>query len=163
MAWAVRRDGPPVRPYSGGVTRYLLALALFLTGAMVAAQPPINAALARRSGSLWAAAISFAVGTVAIVAVSLLVSGGLPAAVRSAPAWQFVGGLLGALFVTSTILLVPRLGALGLVAAGVAGQLTGAVLIDRYGLFGLPRIPLSPVRVLGIGFLIIGLTLVLRR
>ncbi len=145
------------------MVRYLLALVMFTVGIMVATQPPINAALARRSGPLWAAGISFAVGTLAIVALSLLVTRSLPLDVREAPPWQFVGGLLGAIFVFSNILIVPRLGALGLIAASVAGQLSGALLIDRFGLFGLPRIPLSPVRLAGIGFLVIGLALVLRR
>lgn len=143
--------------------RYLFGLMIFGVGMLVAMQPPINAALSRRSGPLWAAAVSFLVGTVALVLVSLLLADGSPADLRHAPLWQFTGGLLGAMFVFSTIVLVTHLGALGLIAAGIAGQLAGAVLIDRFGLFGLPQIPLTPLRAGGLVLLLLGVALILRR
>ncbi len=145
------------------LTRYLLGAAMFAVGVTGAMQPPINAALARRTGSFEAATISFAVGTVALLAVALLAGGGGFTAVRSAPWWQLTGGFVGALFVWSTIVLLPRVGATALLAGIIAGQLTGGVLIDRFGWFGVAQMGVSWYRALGIFLLVVGGMLVLRR
>jgi len=49
------------------------------------------------------------------------------------------------------------------VAATIAGQLTGSVIIDRFGLLGLSKQPLTVARVLGIAFLAVGVFLVVRK
>ena len=146
-----------------GMMRYLLGGTMFLVGATAALQPPINAALAKRTGSLEAAAVSFVVGTVALVIISLLMPGGSYAAVRGAPTWELTGGLIGALFVASTIFLIPRLGATGIIAGIIAGLLAGAVLVDQFGLFGIPQASVSWQRALGLLLLIIGGLLAVRR
>lgn len=145
------------------LTRYLLGAAMFGVGALAALQPPINAELARRTGSLEAAVVSFAVGTVVLVLVTLVLGTGSFAAVRHAPLWQLSGGLVGAVFVWSTIALVPRLGAAGLLAGIIAGQLAGGVLIDRFGLLGLPQAGVSWTKALGLAMLLVGGMLVVRR
>jgi len=145
------------------LTRYLLGTAMFAVGVIGAMQPPINAALAKRTGSFEAATVSFAIGTLALLAVALIAGGGGFAAVRSAPLWQLTGGFVGALFVWSTIVLVPRVGTTALLAGIIAGQLTGGVLIDRFGLFGMAQIGVTWYRALGIFLLVVGGMLVLRR
>ncbi|MBU2601489.1 MAG: DMT family transporter [Actinobacteria bacterium] len=136
---------------------------MFAVGVIGAMQPPINAALAKRTGSFEAATVSFAIGTLALLAVALIAGGGGFAAVRSAPLWQLTGGFVGALFVWSTIVLVPRVGTTALLAGIIAGQLTGGVLIDRFGLFGMAQIGVTWYRALGIFLLVVGGMLVLRR
>lgn len=145
------------------LTRYLLGTAMFGVGAIAALQPPINAELSRRTGGLEAAAVNFAVGTVILVIVALVLGGGSFAAARHAPVWQLTGGLIGAVFVWSTIALVPRLGAAGLLAGIIAGQLAGGVLIDRFGLFGLPQTGVGWTKALGLAMLVVGGMLVVRR
>ncbi|MHB0978952.1 MAG: DMT family transporter [Thermoleophilia bacterium] len=145
------------------LTRYLLGAAMFGVGAIAALQPPINAELSRRTGGFEAAAVNFAIGTVVLVVVALLVGKGSLAAARHAPLWQLSGGLIGALFVWSMIVLVPRLGAAGLLAGIIAGQLTGGVLIDRFGLFGLPQTGVTWTKGLGLALLVVGGVLVVRR
>lgn len=145
------------------MTRYLLAMAMFLVGVTSALQPPVNAALAKRTGLLEAATISFFVGTVALATLSLVTANGSLTAVRGAPLWQLSGGVIGALFVTSTIILIPRLGAAGLIAESVAGQLAGGMLVDQFGLFGVPQTGISWPRALGLALLVIGSLLAVRR
>ena len=145
------------------ITRYLLGAAMLVVGITAAMQPPINAALARRTGDLESATISFAVGTVALFLVALFLGGGSFGDVRGAPMWQLTGGLVGALFVWSTIVMVPRLGAAGLVAGVIAGQLVGGLVIDRFGLFGLPVTAITWPRMLGLLLLLVGGALVVRR
>jgi transporter family-2 protein len=75
-----------------------------------------------------------------------------------APAlWLFVvGGCLGGFYVTCVVVLVPKLGAAGLIAFVVAGQLLASLLIDRVGLLGVAVREPTPGRVAGAVLLIAG-------
>jgi transporter family-2 protein len=48
-------------------------------------------------------------------------------------------------------------------AATIAGQLSTAVVLDRFGAFGLPEKPITLARVLGVGLLAIGVVLIVRK
>ena len=110
-------------------------------GGLIAAQAPINAGLGKTTGSLPAALISFSVGTAALAAVVVL------------------SGKAGGLSSTFDVSVI---GAGGVAAATVFGQLTASVVIDRLGLFGLDEVPLSPERILGVALLLAGTVLVVR-
>ena len=141
-------------------------LAVVLTacaGGLIAAQAPLNAGLGKATGSLPAALISFSVGTAALAAVVILSgkAGGLSGGFDVS--WYYLlGGLLGALYVLNALIAVSAIGAGGVAAATVFGQLTASVVIDRLGLFGLDEVPLSPERVLGVVLLLAGTVLVVR-
>ena len=149
------------------MTRYLLGVIVLVVGIAFAFQSPINASLARRTGAVQASAVSFAVGALALFCVSAIIAalaqrqflGG----VAGAPWWMFVGGLIGAVFVTTMTFLVPRLGAAGLIAGIIAGQLIGSMLIDQLGLFGLERNTITGPRFIGAALLLGGAALVIRR
>ncbi|MHB9149202.1 MAG: DMT family transporter [Thermoleophilia bacterium] len=143
--------------------RYLLGAAMLAVGMTAAMQPPINAALAKRTGELESATISFAVGTLILLFLAVVLGNGSLLAAREAPVWEWTGGLMGALLVWSTIVMVPRLGAAGLIAGLIAGQLVGGVIIDRLGLFGLPQTTISWTRIAGLLLLLVGGLLVVRR
>lgn len=144
--------------------RVLLGGVMVAVGVLAAMQPPINAALARRTGALPSTTISFMVGALALLALTVILSdaGGFKG-LRGASWWHLTGGLIGAVFVFATVVLVPRLGAAGLVATLVTGQLAGGVLIDRLGLFGLPQTTLSPIRMVGLALLVVGGVLIVQR
>ena len=146
------------------LTRLLLGGMMVAVGVLAAMQPPINAALARRTGPLPATTVSFIVGALALFILTLLMreTGGF-GGVREVPWWQLSGGLIGAVFVFATVVMIPRLGAAGVVAALVTGQLAGGMMIDRLGLFGLPQTALSPVRLAGLVLLLVGGLLVIQR
>ena len=77
--------------------------------------------------------------------------------------WYYLlGGLLGAVYVANALIAVSAIGAGGVAAATIAGQLTASVAIDRLGLFGLDQVPLSPERVIGVALLLAGTVLVVR-
>jgi bacterial/archaeal transporter family-2 protein len=143
-------------------------LAVFLAtgaGILVGMQAPINARLGKAVGSVQAATLSFLVGTVALVAILTVADGGFGgfSNVGRAPWWAFVGGLLGATYVTVAILTVRTLGASGLTAAVITGQLVISVAIDRFGLLGIDRQPIALHRVVGLALLVVGVALVVRR
>jgi bacterial/archaeal transporter family-2 protein len=141
-------------------------LAVILTaaaGGLIALQAPINAGLGKSTGGLPAALVSFAVGSVALAAIVVLSgkAGGLGSTFDVS--WYYLlGGLLGAVYVTNALIAVSAIGAGGVAAATVTGQLTASVVIDRLGLFGLDQVPLSPERLLGVGLLLAGTFLVIR-
>lgn len=142
-----------------GVAVVLTAVA----GGLIALQAPINAGLGRATGTLPAAFLSFVVGTVALAAIVVL--SGKAAGIGSTfdVSWYYlVGGILGAIYVANALIMVSVIGAGGVAAATVAGQLIASVAIDRLGLFGLHEIPLTPERLLGVVLLIVGTLLVVR-
>jgi bacterial/archaeal transporter family-2 protein len=147
------------------VSRALAVLLAAGAGILVGMQAPINARLGRAVGSIQAASLSFIVGTVALVTISVVSSGGLGtfSDLSRPPWWAFVGGLLGATYVTVAILTVRTLGASGLTAAVITGQLAVSVAIDRFGLLGIARQPIGLQRIVGLVLLVIGVALVVRR
>ncbi len=139
-------------------------VALLLTafcGGLVAAQAPINGRLGQAVGTLPAAAVSFIVGTVVLVAIALVFGGGFgQVAGADLPWYYFIGGLLGAIYVTSVVVTVSHLGAGGVAAATISGQLTASVLLDHFGALGLDRQPISVARIVGVAMLATGTYLV---
>ena len=144
------------------------SLAVFLgigAGCLVGMQAPINSRLGKTIGTLPAASFSFIVGTAALVAITVIVQGGLGAlgGVGRAPWWALVGGLLGAIYVATALVAVRTLGAAGLTAVVIFGQLGVSVVIDRFGLLGIARHPVGAQRVIGLVLLALGVALVVRR
>lgn len=134
-----------------------------VTGGLIALQAPINAVLGKATGSLPAALVSFAVGTIALVAIVALsgTAGGLGSTFDVS--WYYLlGGVLGAIYVVNALIAVAAIGAGGVAAATITGQLAASVAIDRLGLFGLEQVPLSPGRIVGIALLLAGTFLVVR-
>jgi transporter family-2 protein len=145
------------------VTKGIALLLSAFAGMLVAMQPPINSKLGSAVGTFAAATISFLVGTAVLFTVAVISGGTHLGGLRGVPWWYFAGGLIGAVFVASSLVTVRTLGAGGVVAATIAGQLTGAAVIDQFGLLGLSKTPLSATRVVGIALLAVGVFLVVRK
>jgi transporter family-2 protein len=139
------------------------ALATIVVGALIALQAPINSGLGKATGTMPAAAISFTVGTLLLLGIVVVAgeAGSLSQAMDVK--WYYlIGGVLGAAYVTTVLLTVRTLGAGGVTAATVAGQLTMSVVIDRIGFLGLEETPITPTRVIGVLLLFAGTVLVIR-
>src|SRR5215207_7206249 len=108
-------------------------------GGLIALQAPINSGLGKAVGTFQAAFVSFAVGTVILAVIAGLARGGFGqiAEARTLAPQYLLGGVLGACYVSSILVTVRTLGAGGIVAATIAGQLTMSVIIDQFGLLGL--------------------------
>jgi len=81
----------------------------------------------------------------------------------SAPVWMWLGGVMGLMVVFTITFAQPRIGATATIGILIAGQLVMGALIDRFGLFGVEQIAISPARALGIALLGIGAALSLVR
>ncbi|MBK5117616.1 MAG: DMT family transporter, partial [Thermoleophilia bacterium] len=73
-----------------------------------------------------------------------------------------LGGLLGALYVTMALIAVREVGAGGVAAATVTGQLTFSVILDRLGVLGLEQTPITVDRMAGVVLLLLGTWLIVR-
>lgn len=137
----------------------------FICGTLIAAQGAINGRLAGGvGGPVQAALISFSIGWVALLAVNIALGHKVPSIGQTftVPWWAWVGGLIGAVMVASSATAVPRIGVAAWVSAVIAGQLAAAVMYDQFGAFGQAVRPATPLRLLGIGFLVLGVYLVRR-
>jgi transporter family-2 protein len=135
-----------------------------LAGGLVALQAPINSNLGRAVGTFQAAFASFCVGTVALGLIAALAGGGLGqiAELRQVPWIYLIGGLLGAVYVTTALVTVRTLGAGGVTAGVIAGQLTMSVIVDHFGWLGVQKSPMTALKVLAIVLLAAGTFLIVR-
>ena len=142
---------------------YLL-LAIVI-GAGVAVQSGVNAQLRLYLGHpAFAALTNFVVGTVALLLFLLAMREPWPtlAAMKVAPAWTWIGGLLGAFYVASAVIIALRLGAASMFALIIAGQVGMSLLLDHYGWIGFAEHPINLWRIAGALFLIVGVVLVVK-
>jgi transporter family-2 protein len=145
------------------MSNYFLFLIMFCGGMAVALQPSVNARLAQKVGILESACISFAVGTLVLLLVILISGRGTVKGIYGAAWWELTGGILGAIVVSLTILVVPRIGTAATMAAIIAAQLTTGLILDHFGLFGFKVLSLDLKRFIGLAFLALGAGLMLRR
>ncbi len=147
------------------MSRGLAVLVGVGAGCLVGMQAPINSRLGKTIGGVQAATFSFLVGTLALVSISYVLRGGLGSLghVGRVPWWALVGGLLGAVYVFVALEAVRTLGASGLTAVVITGQLVISVVVDRFGLFGLAKQHIDASRIVGLVLLMAGVVLVVRR
>jgi transporter family-2 protein len=142
-------------------------LAVVLTaavGGLIALQAPINSQLGKSVGTFQAAFVSFVIGTVLLAFIAALARGGLGQIAEARDlAWYYLsGGVLGAAYVTSVLVTVRSLGAGGVVAATIAGQLSMSVVVDQFGWLGVEKEPITAVKLFGVGLLALGVYLIVR-
>jgi transporter family-2 protein len=105
--------------------------------------------------------VTGAIATVALLLVRQSLAG-FGAALREPP-WLWIGGLMGFLVVLSITVAAPRIGTAATIGILISAQLAMGAVIDRFGLFGLDRIPLSTTRIAGLLLLAGGSVLSLKR
>ena len=138
----------------------LWALMGIVAGACIATQAPINAQLGRNLGvPIAAAGVSFVAGAILLWAIAFIYSHVVDTPINfGAPApWTFVaGGVLGAFYLFSNIMLTPMIGAAAVMALSVAGQLVGGMFLDKIGFMGMAVREISVGRVAGAVMLVTG-------
>lgn len=142
----------------------LLYIIGIVAGMVVPFQTSINSRLSLYTrSSFYASTISFATGTLFLILINLIINPhvftGQFYSNQSLNYQWFVGGMLGVIFLTGNLLLLPRLGASLTVVMTVAGQIIMGVVIDSFGWFGADKHPFTLLKVLGILFLIFGILL----
>jgi bacterial/archaeal transporter family-2 protein len=142
---------------------YFFIFLAIAAGMMMPTQAAINNKLAGYVESpILSALVSFAVGTLALFLYVL--AAGIPfgnlANAKNAPLVAWTGGILGAFFVTTAVILVPRIGVALTFSLIIAGQMFVTLIIDHFGWLGVPEKSISPLRVLGAALITVGVVLI---
>lgn len=146
--------------------RFALLFAVgVIAGAFVTLASILNASLGKRAGDLGSAFIVALVSIAVALPFVLFVPGAarLSQLPGVAEWYLYLGGALGLAIVLAPILLVPRIGVTATLTAVVVGQLLLAVILDHFGVLGLPKTEITPLKLLGLALLIAGTFLVVRR
>lgn len=138
----------------------LLAIGI---GAIFAGQTAINAQLRKFVISpLLASMISFAVGVI-FLTITLLSSGsslGIPLDLfLNQPIYIWLGGIGGAIAITTNILLFPKLGSVQTAILPILGMTLMSMLIDHYGWFNSIQYSFGWNRIFGILLVLLGVFL----
>jgi len=142
------------------MSAWLVVLMMVAGGAMMSFQAPINAALRSHVGMWEASLVSFSVGTLALIVIVFAAGKGSLANVRQVSWWQLLGGLIGAVFVTATLIAAPKIGVTGMIVATLAGNMVAAILIDRYGWVGIAPRPIDVPRIAGVALMVVSVILI---
>ncbi len=147
---------------AGSAVAVVVCLVAGLAGAI---QAGLMGRFGQRIGVVEAVAFASVVTTLTAFTAVLVVRQGVAGVAEGlrAPPWLWLAGVMSAMIVFAVALAPPRIGTTTTIGLIIAGNLIMAAVIDRYGLFGLERIGLSPVRVLGIVLLGVGAALTLYR
>lgn len=133
-----------------------------LAGAMIALQSALNASLGRRAGNFGSVLILTLVSILVLLTLIILFPG--TASFRDLPRgreiYLYLGGVLGVAILAAPIFLLPRIGATPTLTALVVGQLSLALLMDHYGVLGLPRAEVTLPKLIGFGLLVLGTILI---
>jgi bacterial/archaeal transporter family-2 protein len=135
-----------------------------VVGGLVVTQAPLNSQLGRAVGGLEASVVALGISFLAIVMLSAVTGdiGGLRR-IGDAPLHVAIGGgFAGALYVGSIVWTVRALGAGGLTAVTIAGQLGVAIVIDHFGWLGVEKSPITVAKVSGVLLLAVGTWLVIK-
>lgn len=141
-----------------------LMLALCV-GGLLPVQGSLNAHLGKSlNHPLQATFISFFGAMILLVVLLLVLRPPLPSIsqLRSTPTIYYTGGIYGVIFVTTILMLAPRIGIANTLVATIVGQLIVSVLLDQIGAFGLPRHPVNVFRLVGCVGLLASLYLIQR-
>lgn len=142
----------------------LFPLAALIAGAMTAYQPLINAKLNQHLDSpIWASFVSFAVGTVALLILGFVMNGKFMVLETGGMKWwMWTGGLLGAVFVTVALYVVPYMGVAAMISVMIAGQLVMAALLDHFGIMSETPNPVTWQKFCGLSLLALGAIITLK-
>ncbi len=141
-------------------TQLLFAAFAVCAGIAGSFQSAANAGLAQKAG----------LGTALVVNTSIVMLGALAFFLAQRPPsglhpagtpWSlYIGGFCGFVVILSLAFVVPKLGAALAMTLVVLGQSATALVIDHYGLMGMPSVPISGSRAAGIALVAGGVALI---
>jgi len=140
------------------MTTLLSFLMAFLLGASISIYHPMNGSVSRITGSPLLTNVVFYFFALLSSFVMLVAFGGLKffGKLREVPPVLFIAGVMSAIMVLGTLILLPRLGARRLFLLQVAGQILMAIIVAHFGLLDTQHDPLTIRKAIGAGLLLAG-------
>ncbi len=143
----------------------LLEISLgLLVGLMMTLQGIINTALAGRIGTYGSIFVLTIVNLLLVGAIVLIFPKTVSLQNLPGPKewYLYLGGVLGVFILALVISILPRIGATMGFMYIIIGQLLAALLVDHFGLLGMPVAPITFSRIAGIVFFLLGAFFVTR-
>ena len=144
--------------------RYVLMLSTLFIGALLPVQAVLNTKLGKQTGGpLMSSMLSFLVGLICLFIINLVVNYAALSNMKLlsvSPRYLWVGGLLGAIYVSCVIFINQQQGVALTFALAIAGQIFISLLIDHFGLLGAYVRPMSMSKIIGALLIIGGLFLI---
>ncbi len=140
-------------------TWYFVAL---LAGAFLPIQAGLNTKLGRAiENPVYASMLSFITGALAVALYILFTKQPVAwAGIKTAPAYVWVAGALGAFYVTAIILTFPKIGPALTFGLVVAGQMISSVILDHFKVLVAEIHSINIYRVLGMLLIVAGVVLI---
>jgi transporter family-2 protein len=145
---------------------FFIVLAV-LAGGMLPVQGVVNGQLGRvLDNVVLATLISFVVGSLTLLLVFLFRNNWVDDSglqrLPEVPPVLYVGGVLGAFYVTLVAMLVPKIGVSNTMIAIIFGQVLLSLLLDHFGFLGIEVRGINWLRILGSSLVLTGLILVVK-
>jgi transporter family-2 protein len=143
--------------------KIFLTLVALMAGTSFVVQQAVNANLrAELSSPWWAGFFSYLGGTLVMLVMIVLMREPFLSfnAITRSTWWSWGGGLFGAIYISISILLLPRIGTFAIVVLIVIGQLATSLAFDHFGIMNVPHYPITTARIFGAFFLVVGAILI---
>ena len=136
----------------------------FVAGTFLPMQAGLNSRLGKSIESpVHASMISFITGAFSVLIYILITKQHVSwAGLKTAPAYTWIAGALGAFYVTTVILAFPRIGPALTFGLVVLGQMVIAVLLDHFNILVAQQHNINFWRILGV-ILIVGGVIIIRK
>lgn len=125
---------------------YFLSL---LTGAFVAFMVYLNGTLSAHTGTYSSSVLIHFIGLLGIIAVMIFTKSKL-IGLKKIPLYLYTGGFVGILTVLFNNAGYTHLGASLTIALGLLGQSVTSIIVDHYGLFGVPVVRFNQKKTFGL-------------
>ena len=144
--------------------RYVLMLSTLLIGALLPVQAILNTKLGKQTGGpMISSMLSFLVGLIGLFIINVVTNYTAFSNMKLlsvSPWYYWIGGLLGAIYVSCIIFVNQQQGVALTFALAVAGQIFISLIIDHFGLLGSFVRPVSIPKIIGALLIIAGLFLI---
>lgn len=148
---------------STSIMKLAWIIIVFIGGALLPLQTGLNARLGKSIDSpIYASMFSFVVGTLAVGFYLPFAKESISwTGLKSASIYLWLGGgIIGAFFITASMLALPRIGMALTFGLIVAGQVIVSVLLDHFGLLVAEQHSINSWRLMGIALIIAGVLIV---
>jgi transporter family-2 protein len=133
-----------------------------VAGMAMAVQGSLNAVLGKFVGQVEATLIVHIIGSVlAGIIVLMGISKGDFGKLGEVPWYAYLGGILSVLIIYGVAASIPKVGMAVATTAIIVGQVSTAMLIDQFGLFGLEKVSFTLLKFVGLVLLAVGARLML--
>lgn len=144
------------------MNKVIWMLLVLVSGAFLPIQAGLNARVGKVvENPVGASLVSFVVGAVGLVLYMLLTRQSINFGnIQEAPRYIWIGGLLGAFYVTVIVLAFPKLGPGWTFGLIVAGQMITAMLLEHFNILVAQPNPINAMKLLGVALIVVGVVII---